>query len=67
MAIIGYILVFVLIGFFIGAIANDQGKAITIIVVISILWAFAAGPWGIVTFIELMIGYYLSKPKINTL
>lgn len=36
------------------------------ILVISILWAFAMGPWAIATFIELLIGYAVAKKMLNT-
>ena len=54
-----------------GLIANQaQGfkKVVpTIMVIISILWAFGFGLWAIATFIELMIGYtFATEMKQNT-
>ena len=43
-------------------ISNTLGS----ILVISILWAFAMGPWAIATFIELLIGYAVAKKMLNT-
>jgi len=61
MAIIGFIIVFMIIGFIIGVVIKNNNTAVGAIVVISILWAFAMGPWAIATFIELLIGYSLAR------
>lgn len=61
MLIILYIVVFIIIGYFIGAIYQfEEGKAWTSIIVISVLWAFVMGPFAIATFIELVIGYKIA-------
>jgi len=61
MAIIGFIIVFTIIGFIIGIVVKNDNTAMGIIIVMSILWAFAMGPWAIATFIELSLGYSLSR------
>lgn len=61
MAIIGFIVIFTIIGFIIGAVVKDDNIATGAIIVMSILWAFAMGPWAIATFIELLIGYSLAR------
>lgn len=58
--IIGYIIVFIVVGLIIGY-ALEEKTAIISIVVISILWAFVMGPWAIATLIELSLGYVLAK------
>ena len=59
--IIGYIIVFIIVGFIIGIVIKNDNTAIGAIIVMSILWGFAMGPWAIATFIELLLGYSLSK------
>lgn len=61
MAIIGFIVIFTIIGFVIGVVVKDDNTAMGAIIVMSILWAFAMGPWAIATFIELLIGYSLAR------
>ena len=61
MAIIGFIIIFTIIGFVIGVVVKDDNTAMGAIIVMSILWAFAMGPWAIATFIELLIGYSLAR------
>ena len=61
MAIIGFIIVFTIIGFIIGIVTKDDNTAMGAIVVMSILWAFAMGPWAIATFIELLLRYSLAR------
>jgi hypothetical protein len=63
--IIGYIIVFIVTGFLLGYALQDK-IALGSILVISILWAFAMGPWAIATFIELLIGYAVAKKMLNT-
>jgi len=61
MAIIGFIVIFTIIGFVIGLVVKDDNTAVGVIIVMSILWAFAMGPWAIATFIELLLGYSLAR------
>ena len=61
MAIIGFIIIFTVIGFIIGIVIKDNNTAMTAIIIMSVLWAFVMGPWAIATFIELLLGYSLAK------
>jgi hypothetical protein len=61
MAIIGFIIVFIIIGFIIGIVIKNNNIAMGAIIIMSILWAFAMGPWAIATFIELLLGYSLAR------
>ena len=61
MVIIGFIIIFTIIGFIIGVVVKNDSVAIGAIFIMSILWAFAMGPWAIATFIELLLGYSLSR------
>jgi len=58
MYILGFIVLFLIIGFFIGLLAKEE-VAYGLILIITIAWAFIFGPWAIATFIELAIGYSL--------
>lgn len=57
MYILGFIVLFLTIGYFIGKNTEDEGVAYGLILIITIAWAFFYGPWAIATFIELIIGY----------
>ena len=59
MYILGFIVLFLIIGFLIGLFAREEGVAYGLILIITIAWAFIFGPWAIATFIELAIGYSL--------
>ena len=59
MYILGFIALFLIIGFFIGKMTEDEGVAYGLILIVTIVWAFIYGPWAIATFIELVIGYIL--------
>jgi hypothetical protein len=61
MKIIEYIIIFTIIGFVMGIFVKDDNLSIGLIIIISVLWWFAMGPWAIATFIELILGYSLSK------
>ncbi len=58
MYILGFIILFVIIGFFIGKETEDKGAAFTLIIIITVAWAFPFGPWAIATFFELVVGYF---------
>lgn len=57
MFILGFIVLLVVVGFFIGLLVEEEETAFGIILVITIIWAFIFGPWAIATFIELLVGY----------
>jgi len=57
MYILGFIVLLVVVGFFIGLLVEDEETAFGIILVITIIWAFMFGPWAVATFIELIVGY----------
>jgi hypothetical protein len=59
--IIGFIILFVVIGLFIGILTKEDTTAYGIIIAISVGWMFVMGPWAIATFIELAIGYTLGS------
>ncbi|MGI2185115.1 hypothetical protein [Shewanella oncorhynchi] len=56
-----YTIVFVIIGFALGAFIKDSRSAIIAIVAISVVWALVWGPWAVAAFIELLVGYYIAK------
>lgn len=58
--IIAFIIVFIIVGLVMGFVL-DESTAIVGIIIISILWAFAMGPWAIATLIELSLGYLIAK------
>ncbi len=60
MYILGFIALFLIIGFLIGFFAEDE-IAYGLILIITIAWIFAYGPWAIATLIELVIGYSLGS------
>ena len=57
---LAFIIVFVIVGIVIGLTTSDSNgltdQSFIIIIAISVLWLFIAGPWAIATFIELGIG-----------
>jgi len=58
MAYLFYITVFIIIGIVIKFILqDDEGKAYTVIIIITIIWAFIWGPFAIAALIEMIIGY----------
>lgn len=59
-----YFVIFCIVGFAIGHMIKDSKIAITIIVVIALLWALIFGPWAVSTFIELILGYIVAR-KVN--
>ena len=52
-----FFIIFTVTGYLLGIVIQKHDMVIIAIVIISILWAFAMGPWAIATFIELMLGY----------
>ena len=61
MLIIGFIVIFTIIGFIIGVVIKDDNTAMGVIIIMSILWLFAMGPWAIATLIELSLGFAIAK------
>lgn len=61
-----YFVIFCIAGFAIGSILKNSKTAIAIIIIISLLWALAFGPWAIATFAELILGYIVSRQVNNT-
>lgn len=60
-----YTIVFVIIGFVIGAFIKDPRSAILSIAAISVVWALVWGPWAFAAFIELLVGYYIAKNALD--
>jgi LytS/YehU family sensor histidine kinase len=60
-----YFVIFLIIGFVIGAVIKDSAKAMTAIIVVSLLWGLVFGPWALAAFVELMIGYALAKHLVK--
>lgn len=57
---IGFMLIFLVIGFLIGLFLSEG--AITIwIIVITAGWALVMGPWAIATFLELVLGVAIAN------
>ncbi len=61
MYILGFIILLVMVGFFIGLLAKDEETAFGIIFVITIIWGFMFGAWAIAAFIELFVGYAIGS------
>ncbi|PWW10121.1 hypothetical protein DES37_104222 [Mangrovibacter plantisponsor] len=60
-----YTIVFVILGFALGAFIKDSRSAIIAIVAISVIWALVWGPWAVAAFIELLVGYYIAKYALD--
>ena len=56
-----FFILFTILGFILAFIIKEDKLIIIRIIVISILWSFAFGPWAIATFFELLIGYKLQR------
>ncbi len=56
-----YFLVFTVVGFFIQSFNKDDKKqALTIIIVVSIIWGIATAPiWGFTSFLEMLFGTFI--------
>ncbi len=65
MYILGFIILFVIIGFFIGKNIEDESFAYGLIILITVAWAFVFGPWAIATIIELAVGYIIGVKFAN--
>lgn len=60
---LAYFIMFFIVGIVLG-ILLEQKQGIILILIISILWMFVFGPWALVTFFELLLGFFLVK-KLN--
>lgn len=60
-----FFILFTILGFILAFIIKEDKLIIIGIVVISVLWSFAFGPWAIATFFELFIGYKLQRALIQ--
>lgn len=60
-----YTIVFVIIGFALGAFIKDSRSALIAIVAISVVWALVWGPWALAAFLEMLVGYYIAKNMLN--
>ena len=58
---IEFFILFVIIGFIIGAIQKNEDSAIGIIILIIVIWLFIYGIWAVATFVELILGYTLAR------
>jgi hypothetical protein len=56
---LSFFIMFVIVGGFLAFIIDNANKAKLVIILISIAWAFVFGPWAILTFIELILGFTL--------
>jgi hypothetical protein len=55
-----YIIIFTVTGLLLGIFLKEK-VAVSWIIIITVGWAFAMGPWAIATFIELGIGYSIAR------
>jgi hypothetical protein len=56
-----YFLIFTIAGFVIGNLVQEKEKAFGIIIIIAIVWALSYSFfWGLVSFGELALGYFIS-------
>lgn len=56
-----FFIMFTILGFILAFIIKEDKLIIIGIIVISVLWSFAFGPWAIATLFELLIGYKLQR------
>ncbi|GAB56210.1 hypothetical protein GPUN_2095 [Glaciecola punicea ACAM 611] len=50
---------FLIVGGILAVVIDNADTAKFVIILISIAWAFVFGPWAIVTFLELILGFTL--------
>lgn len=58
---LGFFIMFLIVGGLLGYLIEEEKKGLTVIVLLSIGWALVSGPWGIVAFVELLLGFYVIK------
>lgn len=56
-----YFVIFIVIGFVLGAMQKNVKIASVIIIAISLCWAVVFGAWALAAFVELIFGYALAK------
>ena len=56
-----YFILFCIMGFVIGIIIRNIKLALGIIIVITLGWTFAYGPWALATFFELALGFAIAR------
>ena len=57
-----YFLIFTIVGFVIGNTIIEKEKAFSVMIVVAIIWAFAYSMfWGLVSFGELTLGYFIAQ------
>ncbi|WP_417585859.1 hypothetical protein [Nitrincola sp.] len=56
---LSFFIMFLIVGGILAFVLDNVKTAMTVIVLASIAWAFAFGPWAILTFIELILGFTL--------
>jgi len=62
-----YFIVFTVVGFVIEKLNSDEKQSFVIIVGIGIVWGIAYAPvWGLASFGEMALGYFLSRLSKNT-
>ena len=60
-----YFIIFTLVGFFISKISKSEETAIGIIIFIAIVWAILFAPiWGLASFGEMILGYFIGKKMV---
>ena len=58
---LAYILIFTLLGFFIGKYL-PKDKAVLLVIAISVIWGISSAPiWGLASMGELFLGFYLAN------
>jgi hypothetical protein len=65
----GLFITFVITGGFLGFIFDSEEKSkvgLGVILLITLLWAFVAGPWAIATLIELLLGFAIVRKLMAT-
>ena len=59
---LGYFILFLILGFFIARTASSEKTTFIIFIVIAIGWTISFGPvWGLVSFGEMCAGYAINK------
>ena len=58
---LSYFIMFLILGAVLGFIFENEKNVMSVIIVISVVWAFIFGVWAILTFFELLLGFVLIK------
>ncbi len=60
---LGYFLIFSLLGFFIGRFLQSD-KGVILIIGLAFLWGISSAPiWGLASLGEMFLGFYISQRK----